>query len=244
MAIALIFAFSFSAAAQSKVLVGSQTTTLTHGSSKGTTYIVTTSGVNVQAKGKVEWYTDAACTTPAPSTIKLAVSTSLSTGGDVRILTVKPGNTQVNGKNVIMPVGSHYFRVTIDGQVSNIGTYTVEEAPASRVSVSMKLTSAVPATIGIGQSLPLKNGAGTAEYFIAAVSLSTKNAQTSIEWYADEAGTQQTEAPAGVTVRGWKFTPQITLTLEGGPGMASGKHYFRVTINGVQSNNVGILEIQ
>ena len=220
-AIALMLAISFNAGAKTVTVVGEQSDFLYAGSPSTVTYSVATAGISNNLPGSVQWYSNAAGTTPtnAPS----GVTATVSTGNATRTLTVKTGTNT--------PSGTYLFRVKIDGVQSNVGTLllSVIIPPQKRV------------TIGT-QSGTLSSGAAS---FAISTENVDKNAKASVEWFSNAAGTASTNALLGVTATVSTGSQTRILTVK--PITVSGKslsipegtYYFRVTLDGQKSSNVG-----
>ena len=107
------------------VTVGAQSGTLTAGTAGSVTFPVTTANIANGEAGTIEWFSDAAGTTPtvfAPIGILLSVSNVASNAANVTA--IDSGTTHT--------AGDRYFRVTIDGITSDVATLTVSGAASTK----------------------------------------------------------------------------------------------------------------
>jgi len=107
------------------VTVGAQSGTLTAGTAGSVTFPVTTANIANGQAGTIEWFSDAAGTTPtvfAPIGILLSVSNVASNAANVTA--IDSGTTHT--------AGDRYFRVTIDGITSDVATLTVSGAASTK----------------------------------------------------------------------------------------------------------------
>ena len=233
-AIAFMLAAGTGAAAQSSaVTVGTQHSELwtrTTGSNM-TQFTVTTNNIDNKAEGSVQWYSNAAGTASVPiaGLQDLNLKTEVSTGSATRTLTVK--TNQTSGKTT--PAGTYYFRVTIGGVKSNnVGTLLIKKPTV---------------TIGTQEGEELREGRpGTAIYAIAGAGI-PDNALSSFQWYSNAAGTATTSGTSGIilSISGGATTHTLTVKVnQNGKITPAGTYYFRQTIDGIQSSNVGALLIK
>ena len=123
------------------------------------------------------------------------------------------------------------------GTTNNL-TLTIDGATSA--AFSLVISAAATKTVSVGSQ---DNRAdGFTWYVITTTNIAQGQAAT-VQWYSNSAGTTATSAPAGIT--GGAFS---NVTAEGTASLrfninavASGTYYFRVTIDGVQSSNVGML---
>lgn len=137
------------------------------------------------------------------------------------------------------PQGTYYFRVTYDGAQSaagaSIGTLTVGAPPKS-------------VTIGTQDRIPVFNSAGLALYTVTTVSMqgTIPAGRFTITWYTTAAATTTTTAPAGVTFTPNNFVDHNNLTsfdFMTTAATPAGTYYFKITIDGVVSSNVGVFTV-
>jgi hypothetical protein len=107
-------------------IVGNQTNTLTQGTAGVIGYEITTSGITGDMDGSIQWYPNSYGTgTP----ISAPTGVSLATG-------ILLGQALLFGSTTAAtPAGTYYFRATIDGTESNVGTLVIGAAPAKTVTV-------------------------------------------------------------------------------------------------------------
>ena len=205
------------------VYVGQQQGTIITGMGGTATYTVSTTNIAISQMGSVQWYEDANGTIPMNQFPFVLISASVSTGSANRTLTVNIGGDSSSG--------TYYFRVTIDGIESNVGTLTIAE---KNVSVGTQSGTLVEYTLG------------TTTFAVTTTHIA--NTQTgSVQWYNDAYGVSLASAPPGITTSISTGSANRTLTMESIPqaqvqGTPPGTYYFRVYIDGVPSN-IGTLTV-
>ena len=115
---------------------------------------------------------------------------------------------------------------------------------AFSIGVMAQRTTPSP-TITIGsQSGTLTAGTAGAVTFTLTTNVITRVRAGSVDWYSDDRGQRPGSAPLGVTTNLTISTggPRL-LEVKTATGTLAGTYYFRVNMDGVQSNNVGILVV-
>ena len=219
-------AFTLTILPRKTVSVGAQQGTIIQYTPGGTaTFVVSTVSIANSEAGTVQWYSNAGGSTPASA--PSSITTSVSTGSANRTLTV----SSVAGMGPGTPPGTYYFRVTIDGIESNVGTLVIV---------------AKTVTVGTQQGTIMGYTVGSATFAIATSYIANSEAGT-VQWYSNAGGSTPASAPSGIIESVSTGSANRTLTVNSidhmvAVGTPPGTYYFRVTINGIESN-VGSLVI-
>ena len=235
------------------IYIDAQSGVLTSGKAGTATFVVNTN-IDKNLPGSVQWYSDANGTvaTSAPA----GVTSKVSTGTQRRTLTV------TTDKNT--PAGKYYFRITIDNvKSSNVGTLEVKPGIV-KITDSSKLKEIAPidtirrqfqrvpsVSVGEQQTEFWNGGMFTYVSFTVTPKNIDYKATGSVQWYSNSGGTTPTSAPANLSVSispGFADSPDgprsLNMTPVNNGIVAAGTYYFRVTIGGVQSGNVGKLLVK
>ena len=207
------------AGAKSVTIGGTQTGTINAGTS-GQTATFSLSMVNILAAqtGTITWYTTNAGTTSTTAPANISVS-SVTTGSTTITMTATGAAPAAK---------DYYFKIIIDGEQSNVGTLVIFGAR----SISIGTQSG---TINTGTS-------GQNATFSLTVANFTSGLSGTVKWYTAVGGTSEGNIPTNISAGTiTSSTTTITMTATG-VAPAAGSYYFRVTIDGVQSN-VGTLTI-
>jgi hypothetical protein len=204
------------------VSVGDQEGNLEAGIAGQVKFPVKTESINFSEEGTVQWYSNSAGTTKisAPSGI---TKTSVSTGTEKRSLLVETGISAV--------MGHYYFRVIIDSIESNVGILTINKGIPKSVSVGDQEGKLI---IGV---------AGEVKFPVKTESIDFSETGT-VRWFTNDNGNTSASEPSGISTSVSTGSANRTLTVNSTDPMKmqAGKYYFRVRINGVDSN-VGTLII-
>ena len=203
--------------ATKSIRVAMQKGTIYAGSTGSATFAVTTTNIANGQAGAVRWYSDAdgTSTTSAPAGITISVS---NTWDNAATITVTASGTTHTA-------ATRYLRVTIDGIRSSVIRLTI-----------------TPKTITVAE----QNGTiyagetGAATFAVTTTGIASGQAGT-IQWYSNAGGTTAASAPAGITTSVYNVLSNATTvsaTTIGSIYHTAGTHYFRITIDGVQSNVV------
>jgi len=208
------FTLTVSAAATKSVSVGSQSGTLTQGAAGSVTYSVTTANIANSLSATVQWFSNAAGT--ASASAPTGVTASVSTGAATRTTTV---NT-----TAASPAGTYYFRITIDGVQSNVGTLAIGAATTYSIS-----TSPNPAfgSLTVGYTQPAAQTVTVTNTGSGAVTL---NALPSVANYTLTA-LSTTNLAAGGTA---------TFTIRPNAGLAAGTYNRTFTVAGSNGVNASV----
>ena len=206
------------------VSVGQQVGTIIEYTNSTATFVVSTDNIVNTATGTVQWYSNAGGSTPASA--PSGITTSVSTGSANRTLTFAFVGADQAG------AGTYYFRVTIDGVESNVGTLVIV---AKTVTVGTQQGTIMGHTVG-------------AVTFAINTSYIANSAAGTVQWYSNAGGSTSASAPSGITTSISTGSANRILTVNSvagmgaAPGTPPGTYYFRVYIEGVESN-VGSLVI-
>jgi hypothetical protein len=206
------------------VFVDKQDGTLISGEAGTATFSVTTFHIaNLDAKGTIQWYTDS--DGKDVNDKMCCIDPSISAGNADRILTMSI-SPQVG-------VGTYYFRVTIDGVQSNVATLAIEEKTVTVGEQS-------------GTIIAEKGKGGTATFTVTTTNIAdTKTGE--VHWWDANANDYTPEfIPSGInppSISTGNATRILTITTMEPLKLSPGTYYFRVTIDGVQSN-MGTLVIE
>ena len=210
------------------VTIGSQEAMLISDEAGATTFAVNTANIATSAAGSVQWYLDADGKSPLDIVDFrfVLISASISTGSADRTLTVNIGADS-------SPV-TYYFRVTIDGVTSsNMGALVIDEKNV---------------TIGTQSGVLVEYTLGMVTFAVNTTNIATSENGT-VEWYNDVDGISiANSAPFGIETSLSAGSDDRILTVESiqqpqVTGTPPGTYYFRVTIDGVQSSNMGVLVV-
>ena len=206
------------------VLVGKQEGTITSGMQGNVTFMVITTNIATSQAGMVQWYSDANGTIPMNQFPFVLISATVSTGSENRTLTVRIGEDS--------SPGTYYFRITIDGEESNVGMLTIGPEHEKTVTI-----------VGTQQGTIITGVGGMASYTVNTTNIATSQAGT-VQWYSDANGTILMNQFPFVLISATVSTGSAnrTLTVNIGGDSSPGTYYFRVTIDGIESN-VGMLTI-
>ena len=195
---------------------------------KNVDYPITTSGIADGSypgdASSIQFYSNPAGTAPisAPAGIAMSGMSPLENNSiSISIATLTTS-----------PVGTYYFRATIDGaQSSNVATLIVTAAPT--------VTFDSPATQTVAQGKVV-------HYQITTSGIadgSYPGDAASIQFYSNPAGTAPISAPAGIGKSGSSPLENNSISISIATLTTSpvGTYYFRATIDGVQSSNVATL---
>ena len=216
------FTLTIVAAPVKTVTVDRQAGTITAGTPGSVTFPVATANIANSEQGSIQWYSNANGTASA-NTPSGVISTSESTGSANRTLTINTG--QDTG------AGTYYFRVTINGVQSNVGTFTIDEVPEKTVTVDKQV-----GTLTAGRP-------GSVTFPVTTANIAFTE-QGSVRWYTDASGRAPANGPGALisaSVTTGSANRTLTVTMGADTGVQT--HYFRVTIDSVESN-VQILSIQ
>ena len=83
---------------------------------------------------------------------------------------------------------------------------------------------------------------GVATFLVITANIDNMKAG-SVQWYSDAEGLTSANAPAGITTSLSTGNDQRTLTVNTTSDSQQGTYYFRVTIDGIQPFNTGMLTI-
>jgi len=194
------------------VEVGEQGGPLSAGVAGEIKFYITTENIATSETGDVAWFADSEGTVPAinaPSGIR----TEVSTGYEVRSLYVTATTATVKG--------DYFFRVTIDGETSNVGTLTITNP---RV------------TVGEQEGQPLVQGVGGKVSFSVLIEDIPDSQAGKIQWYGDANGSQTAGAPSDTNTELEEKGDNRTLWVETGNQTPPGDYYFSVIINDIESN--------
>ena len=203
------------------VYVGTQQSAIITGVEGTATYAVNTTNIATSQAGTVQWYSDANGTIPMNRFPFVLISATVSTGSANRTLTVNIGGDS--------SPGTYYFRVTIDGIESNVGTLSID--------------SPLVKTVTVGAQSGAITVSGSVTFPVTTENIATSEAGTVNWYYQSNNGTFPVSAPTGVSTSVTTGSANRTLTVTAGMDTDEGTYYFRVEIDGVESN-MGTLEIQ
>ena len=213
---------------EKSVSVGAQSGTLTAGTAGTATFPVNTSYIADSQTGTTQWFIDSLGMYPInPSDNGLILtSTTVSTGSASRTMTV---NIAANSR-----ADKYWFRVTIDGVVSNVGTLIVNPAPVKTVSVGAQvgtLTAGTEETVTFPVSTAnIANGS----YTVTVANLPTGVGVSGQVTINNNSGTLTLMSLASVgTTAG--VTPTLTLTIDGATSEA-----FTLTISAAPVKTVSV----
>ena len=209
-------AFKLTIAGVKTVGVGLQAGLAVTGVRSTVTFQVTTANIVTSQTGTIQWYSNAAGTIAAgpSSNIESAV---VSTGGVNRTLTI------VIGPPEKITAGVYWFRVVIDGVASNVGVLTISERTIS---------------VGVQSETVTAGRTRTVAYPVNTSNIAVSQTGT-IYWYSDANGYYVTNAPSGVasaTVSTGSSNRTLTINFDPIEKMVVGIYWFRVVIDGVESN--------
>ena len=205
----------------SAVYVGTQQGDIIAGARGTATYAVSTTGIAPSQAGAVQWYSDANGTVPMNQFPFVLVSESISTGSVTRILTMNIGGGS--------SPGTYYFRVTIDGIESNVGTLVIDPVPVK--------------TVTVGAQSGAMTVSGSVTFPVTTKNIAISETGTVNWYYQRNNDTFPASVPTGVSASVTAGSANRTLTVTAGRDTNEGTYYFRVEIDGVESN-MGTLEIQ
>ena len=190
--------------------VGTQNGTLSAGTAGTATFSVSTMNITDGNAGTVTWYTSAEGTTTANAPTGVTSSVS-NVSSNTATVTMNSTTTAA--------AGTYYFRVTIDGVQSGVATLSIRSV-----------------TVGAQNGEMRWNLGGSVTFPITTIGIANGQAGT-VTWYSNSAGTTTRTAPSGITVSVSNVSNNATIvTLNSTSTSSTGTWYFRVTINGVQSN--------
>ena len=193
---------------EKSVSVGAQSGTLTAGTAGMATFSINTSYIADYQTGIIQWFIDSLGMYPInPSDNGLILtSTTVSTGSASRTMTV---NIAANSR-----ADKYWFRVTIDGVVSNVGTLIVNPAPVKTVSVGAQvgtLTAGTEGTVTFPVSTAnIANGSYTVTVANLPMGVGVSGQVTINNNFGTL--TLTTSLTAGTTAG---VTPTLTLTIDG-----------------------------
>ena len=210
------FTLTVSQAGAKSVTVENQVGALAQGTAGSATFVVRTENIATNMTGEVTWVDAQGNPRTAPG----GITASITTGNANRTLTMTT--------TIQAPSGQFYFRVTIDGTLSNIGTLTIDTKIENKsVTVESQVGALAQGT------------AGSATFAVRTENIAT-NMTGEVTW-VDAQGNPRT-APAGITASVSTGNVNRTLTMTTTIQAQSGQFYFRVMIDGTHSN-IGTLTI-
>ena len=182
---------------------------------------VITENIDVLRTGTIQWYYDPYGTDPA--SVPMGISISISTGSTTRTMLVTANSST--------QMGEYYFRVTIDGVTSNVGTLFIDKSAAPQKAV----------WVDDQEGMLYAGEEGNAKFPVITDNIAVTMPGT-IQWYSNAGGTSTTNAPAGISAVISTGETTRTMFVTANSNTQMGDYYFRVTIDGITSN-VGMLSI-
>jgi len=162
----------------------------------------------------IQWFEHTNATDPisAPEGITTSMETIATDSNELSIKTTTG-----------TPNGRYYFRITMEGAVSNTQSLFIDEAPNNK-SISLQ------DQIGI----PVAGTAGSAVYYVYLTDITTWD--YTVKWYAGAAGTTSASTPTGVTTTLEPVgSDAADLTIKTTTSTPSGTFYFSLTMEGTES---------
>ena len=197
---------------------------LISGTAKAVSFPVTLVSIDEWTAGgaSIAWYASDG-TTPVSTPTWISPAASVSKTSDTN------GTVNINATSAAV-TGNYYFKVTVDGIVSNLATLTV--SPPKSVTIGGQSGTLLEGTQGASTSFP-----------VTTVSISS-GSSGSVQWYTSSVGTTGATAPAGINasvtnVSGNNATVNISATA----ASQEGEYYFKVTIDSIVSSNVATLTV-
>ena len=202
------------------VTVGEQSVPLTARMAGTVNFAVTTTNIANGQSSTITWYvaSDGTTITNAPVGITASVS---ALSNNTATVTVNAAATTVEG--------NYYFKVIIDGVQSAVATLAL--TPEKTVNVGAQIGTLTAGT------------AGSATFTVTTANIANGQAGT-VTWYTTSSGTTPTSVPTGITATVSAVANNAaTVTINAITAAVNGERFFRVTIDGKQSN-VATLEIK
>jgi len=210
------------ASSEKLVLVGTQQGTVFEGTPGSVTFSVRTVNIDPNENGTIQWY-QFGNNYYYPVDDPSGVSTDLTVGNANRTLTVSIG--------MDASAGIYYFRITIDDVESNIGILIIGDPNEKTVFVGNQEGT-------VNEGTP-----GSVTFPVRTINISV-DARGIIQWYLlRENEYYPTDPPSGVSTDLTTGSLNRNMSVSIGMDASAGVYYFRVTIEGVESN-LGVFIIE